>query len=213
MWKRIIHWFYKYHDPLEILLLILTIIVAISLYIETKRQVGVAKDALTYELKKDSIQLGQTQEALDIARDNNIQQNRPWVFPSVPTFIDVGMKYGQPQIRMVYTNSGKSPAYKFKEVVRFEHWAGADDPRYFTEPPDSTARVIAPGISESVDSRKFIPQFDTVGLHRFWVNGRIWYSDQWHMRHFYTFVYQWQFIDSTWVRFPQYETADTNSEN
>jgi len=159
-------------------------------------------------------QSSQTRESLDLAKQNYIEQNRPYVFTSTPT-----VRYTRFNEYVAYLpiiNHGNTPAYRVYEAMSFQHWNPIPDPRndkdYFISPA-IYAGIIAPNSVDTMIITQHKTYWDTNSTSRYFIIGKIWYSDNWNSRqHYTTFAYEWIFRHDSFVRIYKYESADTNEQ-
>jgi hypothetical protein len=156
-----------------------------------------------------------TQRMLEQSGKNFKIENRAFVFPSTPT---KGFSWGKPVAKIEFVNCGKTPAYKFRQVLKYQYWHIniIEDPRRFSDPNDTTGMTLSPNFPELYNIGADTSRWDTNMSHhhnRLYLSGKIWYSDYWKRPHYFTFVYEWVSFDSSFVRHHEYESADTEQAN
>jgi hypothetical protein len=156
-------------------------------------------------------QSNQTREALDLAQRNYIEENRPYVFPKTPKAIS---ELDQNVVNLPIVNYGHTPAYRVFAAASFQRLRHVPDPRTNTYNPEMAKMILAPNSEDTLKIPQDKTYWDTNSASRFYVVGKIFYSDNWNNRlHYTTFVYEWIYLHHSFVRHPEYEIADTNEHS
>lgn len=148
----------------------------------------------------------QTRDSLNLAKQNYIDENRPYVFPSYPTIRT--SKYGELFAILPITNYGRTPAYGFCKIIHFQRWKHIEDPRNFIH-PDGPQITLPPSSADTVTCIIDPARKDTSSSGRYYLEGRIWYKDCRDVQHDYTFVYHWIDRFGGFCRESKYESTDT----
>jgi hypothetical protein len=149
-------------------------------------------------------------ESLKDAKQNFINENRPYVYPWTPT---KGYSWGEPVANTGFINYGKTPAYEFREILHYQHWDTCDDPILFKKIPDSPVIILAPNSPQPypipVYESRWNPNMSD-SSKRFYLSGKIWYSDRWKKPYWYAFVYEYNSAVGGFVKDVDSESVDTN---
>jgi len=154
-------------------------------------------------------QSSQTREALDLARQNYIEENKPYVFTNYPT---MHINYKKFVALLPVVNCGHTPAYGVNCYIRFQRSITIPDPRAWSYDSLYT-RTLPPN---SIDTMKF-PQdrayWDTSSDARFYLVGKIWYKSRWSNRlHSTSFVYEYIYLHDSFIRHYEYENTDSTEQ-
>jgi len=151
----------------------------------------------------------QTREALNLARQNYIEENRPYVFTDNPTRHNIGYKF---VVHLPIHNYGRTSAYGVNCYITFQRSRTILDPR--TRPYDtSRTRILFPNTIDTMKIQQDGEHWDTSSTARFYLEGKIWYKDDWSKRlHYTTFVYEWINLYNSFSRHYEYDSADTNEQ-
>jgi hypothetical protein len=152
-------------------------------------------------------QSSQTREALNLARQNYIEENRPYVFTNIPTMQPI--HFGNKLVaHLPIVNYGHTPAYGVNYIIKFQHSNKILDPR--TLPYDSLyTRILSPNSIDTMKVQQDGEHWDSSSTARYYLVGKIWYKDGWSDRlHYTTFVYEWIYLHESFLRHNEYETAD-----
>lgn len=124
-----------------------------------------------------------TQQSIRLAKQNYIEENRPYVFPGTPT---VGLsQFGEMVVSLPITNYGHTPAYDVRWTVSYQRWKPVPDVSGDVVPKDAKPIVLAPRSTYT----------DEIPRSKFWSNdtsawefvvGKIWYRDNWDTTWHYT---------------------------
>jgi hypothetical protein len=133
-------------------------------------------------------------------KQNYIDDNRPFVFPTAPSFIERELV----QIQII--NYGKTPAYKYHQWCRLQRCDTPDDTSTFLlRPNDTREDYLAPSAPDIVFVPKDKKRWDTTSAHYFLI-GCIWYDDNWKRPHRTIFAYQWMY--GIFTRVPEYGSTN-----
>lgn len=131
-----------------------------------------------------------TETSLEVAKQNYIEENRPYVFPGTPTARR--SKFNERVAHLPITNYGHTPAYIVSWPISYQRWKPVPDIRADSFSKNSDTIVLAPSSTYTME----LPPFE-----RYWskndttcmefVVGKIWYGDDWNNRlHYTAFAYK-----------------------
>jgi hypothetical protein len=149
---------------------------------------------------------------IDISKQNYIEENRPYVFPDIPS---MHPSYGILTAYLPIHNYGHTPAYKVNICVSFQCGDSIPDPKKFIYDSTWTWMTLAPN---SVDTMIFLQDKEhwfVTPTAKPCLVGKIWYNDAWSNRlHYTTFAYKLLFsYGGRFTRQFEYESVDRYDEN
>jgi hypothetical protein len=146
-----------------------------------------------------------------IARENYIEENRPFVFPDCPTMDTT--RYGNIIAYLPIVNHGNTPAYRVNRCISFQRGKTLRNPKNFEYDSIWTWMTLAPHSTETMVILN--DKWDTSLTAFPYVVGSIWYNDNWSNRlHHTTFAYKWiHKYGDRFVRQYQLESVDRYEEN
>jgi hypothetical protein len=153
-----------------------------------------------------------TRRNIELAEQNYIEENRPYVFTGIPTMDTT--KYGNILAHVPIINYGKTPAYKVNVCIAFRCGDTITNPKYFPYDSIWTWMTLAPSSIETMiflrDGKHWRNNWEKDSTARPYVSGIIWYNDDWSNKlHYTTFAYKWMYsYGDRFTRQYQYESVD-----
>jgi hypothetical protein len=198
------------HKILEVVLTAIAILVATILFIETHKQVKVASDALDFQKRQwtsDSISRFRSDSSTGaFARETYIEENRPYVFPDIPT---LHFPHGIEWAQLPIVNHGHTPAYNVNCCIFLERTIKERNPKKFNYDSTWAWKVLAPNSTDMMIFERHKGFWDTSKNAHIFLIGKIGYHDGWSTKlHFVTFVYQWRDGLDSFIKRYEYDTTD-----
>jgi hypothetical protein len=157
--------------------------------------------------------LAKTDTSNQLARQNYIDENRPYVFPGTPT-AKRSIYFKKERLAHVpIINYGHTPAYIVFMGISYQKWKPLPDVRYENYPKNSDTIVLAPNstyVLNLLPTEKYWSEKDTAC--REFIVGKILYGDNWNTRlHFTAFAYKLiSRTDSSFMLV--YQSGDANEQ-
>jgi len=152
-----------------------------------------------------------TQKALNYARQNYIEENRPYVFPGTPT-AKRSKHFKERLAHVPIINYGRTPAFIVLLGISYQKWSPVPDVRYENFPKNLDTLVLAPNSTYILDLPPYKRYWSKKDTCREFVVGKILYGDNWNNKlHFTSFAYKLiSRYDSSFVLV--YQSGDTNDQ-